>query len=77
MCQDTTKGIHLRIQIEGIPDIRLRSRHPPVASAEVIEVRDGADPSRTKKMPGVVKFTNIVMKRGVTNSTHLFAWWKI
>ena len=27
-------------------------------------------------MPGVVKFTNIVMKRGVSNSTHLFAWWK-
>jgi phage tail-like protein len=42
---------------------------------QVIEVRDGADPSRTKKLPGTARFTNIVMKRGVTNSTHLFCWW--
>jgi phage tail-like protein len=75
MCQDTPKGIQLRVQIDGIPDIGFAHVTLPVASAEVIEVRDGADPSRTKKIPGVVKFTNIVMKRGVTNSTHLFAWW--
>jgi phage tail-like protein len=41
----------------------------------VIEVREGADPSRTRKIPGAAKFTNIVMKRGVTGSNHLFAWW--
>ena len=75
MSYDAAEGIELRVEIDGIPDIGFAVVTLPVGSAEVIEVRDGADPSRTKKMPGVVKFTNIVMKRGVTNSTHLFAWW--
>ena len=61
MCQDTPKGIQLRVQIDGIPDIGFAHVILPVASAEVIEVRDGADPSRTKKMPGAVKFTNCTM----------------
>ena len=75
MSHGVAEGIELQVEIEGIPDIGFAHISLPIASAEVIEVRGGADPSRTKKMPGVVKFTNIVMKRGVTNSTHLFTWW--
>ena len=44
---------------------------------EVIEYRDGANPQYTKlKMPGMQKYANITMKRGVfPNDNEFFEWW--
>ena len=44
---------------------------------EVIEYRDGASPEYSKiKMPGMQKFSNITMKRGVFQSDNEFYdWW--
>jgi phage tail-like protein len=44
---------------------------------EVIEYRDGASREYNKvKMPGMHKFSNITMKRGVFKSDNdYFAWW--
>lgn len=44
---------------------------------EVIEYRDGASPEFSKlKMPGMQKFSNITLKRGVFKSDNeYFSWW--
>ena len=44
---------------------------------EVIEYRDGASPDFSKlKMPGMQKFSNITLKRGVFKSDNeYFSWW--
>ncbi|MEQ9123322.1 MAG: phage tail protein [Alphaproteobacteria bacterium] len=44
---------------------------------EVIEYREGASPEYNKqKIPGMQKFSNITMKRGVMQSDNdFFAWW--
>jgi phage tail-like protein len=44
---------------------------------EVIEYRDGVNPEYNKmKMPGMRKFSNITMKRGVFRSNNdYFNWW--
>ncbi|MDX2417961.1 MAG: phage tail protein [Xanthomonadales bacterium] len=44
---------------------------------EVIEYRDGASPEFSKiKMPGMQKYANITMKRGVFQSDNeYFKWW--
>ena len=44
---------------------------------EVIEYRDGASPEYLKtKMPGMQKFGNITMKRGVfQGDNEFFGWW--
>jgi phage tail-like protein len=44
---------------------------------EVIEYRDGASPEYQKtKMPGMQKFSNITLKRGVFKSDNeYFNWW--
>ncbi len=46
--------------------------------AEVIEYRDGANREYTKvKMPGLTKFSNVVMKKGVfAGDNEFFEWWK-
>ncbi len=44
---------------------------------EVIEYRDGASPEYSKqKIPGMQKFANVTMKRGVFKSDNdYFTWW--
>ncbi len=44
---------------------------------EVIEYRDGASPDYSKiKMPGMQKFTNITLKRGMFKSNNeYYQWW--
>ena len=46
-------------------------------STDVIEYRDGASPEYTKiKMPGMQKFGNITMKRGIFKSDNeYYNWW--
>lgn len=43
---------------------------------EVSEYRDGADPSQSvRKIPGVTKYSNITLKRGITKGDNdFFAW---
>jgi phage tail-like protein len=42
----------------------------------VVEYRDGASPEfHTQKMPGLVKYSNVVLKRGVTRGDNEFFHW--
>jgi phage tail-like protein len=44
---------------------------------EVIEYREGADRVNTaRKLPGLAKYPNVSLKRGITGRTDLFEWWK-
>jgi phage tail-like protein len=43
---------------------------------EVIEYREGADKGPTRKLPGLTKFSNITLKRGLTNDRSLWDWRK-
>jgi phage tail-like protein len=47
----------------------------PVASIDVLEYRDGADiENHARKLPGLTKFGNLTLKRGLTNSLALWDW---
>jgi phage tail-like protein len=48
----------------------------PAGEIEVIEYREGNEISRTRKLPGLVKYPNVTMKRGITGNLELFDWWK-
>src|SRR5215831_4267287 len=43
-------------------------------STEVIEHREGGDPSTSRKSPGLTKFQPIVLKRGVTHDPEFENW---
>ena len=42
---------------------------------EAIDYREDADVVRARKLPGMRKFTNITMKRGMTTSDELSKWY--
>jgi phage tail-like protein len=46
------------------------------AAYDVIEYREGNMPATPMKMPGLIKYGNVTLKKGVTNSTELFQWLK-
>ena len=43
-------------------------------STEVVEHREGGDPSTSRKSPGRVKFEAITLERGVTHDTEFEVW---
>jgi phage tail-like protein len=44
---------------------------------EVIEYREGGDRvNSARKLPGLAKYSNVTLKRGITGRTDLFEWWK-
>ena len=43
-------------------------------STEVIEHREGGDPSSSRKSPGRTKFEPIVLARGITHDTEFESW---
>lgn len=47
------------------------------ASVDVIEYREGADASpAVRKLPGLVRYSNIVLRRGVVGSAELWEWFR-
>ncbi len=44
--------------------------------SDVIEYRNGNEDITVRKLPGLKKFTNIVLKRGYTNDKSLWEWRK-
>jgi len=43
-------------------------------TTEAIEYRDGGDPSRSQKLPGLTKYEAITLERGVTHDTEFEDW---
>ncbi len=45
-------------------------------SIDVIEYREGDDPTTPFKLPGLSKYSNITLKNGITDSMELYNWIK-
>jgi phage tail-like protein len=43
---------------------------------DIIEYREGTDLNRMRKMPGLTKYNNITLKRGMTLNRELWEWRK-
>ena len=49
----------------------------PESEIESIEYRNGSDvASSVQKFPGLTKYSNLVLKRGLTKSNELYEWFK-
>ena len=71
---DPYKNLKFRIKwdgkyVAGVSKISALKR-----STEVIEHREGGDPSSFRKSPGSTKFEPIILERGVTHDTEFEKW---
>jgi phage tail-like protein len=65
------------VEIDGVESGSFSEVELPEGEIEVVEYREGADRvSSARKLPGRVKYANVVLKRGIAGQTELFEWWK-
>jgi phage tail-like protein len=74
---DPYKNYNFLVEIAGVTTAGFSSCVIPDSSVEVIEYREGSDNvAGVRKLPGRVKYSNLVLKRGLTNSLDLWNWYK-
>jgi phage tail-like protein len=74
--KDPFKNYSFLVEIAGIATAAFSEVSGLSGSIEPIEYREGSDVTTTRKLPGLVKYTNVTLKRGITTSRELYDWWK-
>ncbi len=69
---------NFEVSIVGVADDNLGFSEVelPSGEIEVIEYREGRDAATVRKLPGLVKYPNVTLKRGVNGYLELYNWWK-
>ena len=71
---DAYPGFKFKVMWDGRYVAGISSVSPLTRTTEVIEHRDGGDPSTSRKSPGRSKFEPITLERGVTHDVEFEAW---
>jgi phage tail-like protein len=72
---DPYKAFNFRVEIEGMT-AAFTEVGGLESEVEVVEYREGGEETRLRKLPGLLKYTNIVLKRGITQDAQLWNWHK-
>jgi phage tail-like protein len=71
------RSFNFRVEIDGIGEAQFAEVVIPDAEIAVVEYREGADPtSATRKLPGRVRYGNVLLKRGITSDLSLYQWFR-
>ena len=71
--KDPFRGFRFRVQIDGIARAGFREVSGLDASTDAVDYREG-DGGSIRKLAGLPKFSNITLKRGVTDDKDLWKW---
>lgn len=73
---DPFKSYSFLVEVDGIASSSFTEVSGLSSETEIIEYREGADGlTSTRKIPGLKKYTNVTLKRGLTTSRDLWDWW--
>jgi phage tail-like protein len=73
--QDPYWSFNFRVEIEGIATASFSECSGLESSVDVVEYREGGDPMMSvRKLPGLRKYTNLTLKRGITQDKELYNW---
>jgi phage tail-like protein len=73
---DPYKDYRFKVEIDGIADSRFLECSGLGSEVAVIEYREGGEPTAVRKLPGRASFSDITLKRGITESKDLYEWHK-
>jgi phage tail-like protein len=73
---DPFRNFKFRVEIDGIAEAAFSEVAIGETSTEAIDYREGTEPNHVRKLPGMTKYGNITLKRGVTDSQVIYQWHK-
>jgi phage tail-like protein len=73
---DPYRNFNFLIEIDGVSQARFAECSGFGASNDPIEYREGGENRTVRKLPGLTKYPNIVLKWGETDSDELYKWFK-
>ncbi len=74
--RDPYKGFRFLVEIDGIVQAGFSEVTIPDTAQDPVEYREGTDLPTVRKIPGLVKYGNVVLKWGSTDSMELYEWRK-
>lgn len=75
--KDPYRNFRYLIEIDGIAQAGFSEATIPDTSQDPIEYREGGETMTVRKLPGLVKYGNISLKWGMTDSVELYNWRKL
>lgn len=73
---DPFRNFNFLVEIDGITRAAFRECSGLDSTVDPIDYREGGEAPRIRKLPGLNKFSNISLKRGITNDAELWEWHK-
>ncbi len=73
---DPYKNFNFLVEIDGITVAGFTECTGLESETEVIEYREGNEASTLRKLPGLTDYSNITLRRGVTDNKELYNWRK-
>ena len=71
---DPYNSFNFAVEIDGITRMHFQEASGLDSSIDIVEHREGGDNITNRKLPGMVKYSNIVLKWGMTDEMELYKW---
>ncbi len=75
--KDPYKNFRYLVEIDGIAQGGFSEVTIPDSTQAVIEYREGNEPITARKQPGLIKYADVTLKWGITDSLDLYKWRKL
>ncbi len=71
---DPYKSFRFLVEIDGIVQAGFSECSGFGSNVEVVEYREGGEPSTVRKLPGKISYTDVTLKWGLTDNRELYDW---
>jgi phage tail-like protein len=73
---DPYRGYNFMLEIDNVPKGAFAEVGGLTAEGDSVDYREGTDvQSNVRKLPGLRKYTNVTLKRGITQDKSLWQWY--
>jgi phage tail-like protein len=71
---DPYRGYRFLVEIDGITQAGFQEVSGLDVTTDSVDYREGSDPAHVRKLPGMNRYSNITLRRGITDSDELWRW---
>lgn len=72
--KDPLRNFRFRVEIDGIQQAAFSEVTIGENTSDVVDYRDGNEPTHVRKLSGLTKYGNVTLKWGITDSKEMSVW---